>query len=207
MKKILFSLLMIFFVSSVSQAFAYDYGVEIGDTVTWDGKGVGSGGVFGFTDVNTGYTWSSFCVETSQYLGSTMTITGIGYSNSSNTATLTDEVAWLYWNFSHGSLSGYTGTESNQSDLQNLIWSQLGLANVSNAQIEAWLKSATDATAGIDGWKNDGQVQIVQFGDAQDGLIAGSGGPNPVPEPSTMALLGIGLLGLVAVGRKKATQN
>lgn len=193
-----------FFISGVSQAVAYDYGVEIGDTVTWDGKYVGSGGVFGFTDVDSGYTWSSFCVETSQFLGSTMTVTGIGYSNSSGTATLTDNVAWLYWNFSEGSLSGYTGTQDNQRDLQNLIWSQLGLASVSNTQIEAWLNLATTATTPKDGWRNNGQVQIVQFGTAQDVLIAGT---NPVPEPTTMALLGIGLLGLVAVGRKKATQN
>ena len=203
MKKILFLLLVAFFVSGGSQAVAYDYGVKIDDTVTWDGNHVGSGGVFGFTDVNSDYTWSSFCVETSQFLGSTMTVTGIGYSNSSGTATLTDNVAWLYWNFSEGSLSGYTGTQNNQMDLQNLIWSQLGLASVSNTQIEAWLNLATNATT-VDGWKNDGQVQIVQFGNAQDALIAGT---NPVPEPTTMALLGIGLIGLVAVGRKKATQN
>lgn len=68
-----------------------------------------------------------------------------------------------------------------------------------------WLKWAENATK--KGWTNEGRVQIVQFGDNQDVLIAGTGGTNPVPEPTTMALLGIGLIGLVAVGRKKATQN
>ena len=88
--------------------------------------------------------------------------------------------------------------------LQNLIWDGLnqddsyfswrrGVGN----QMDTWLEMAETAIQG--GWTNDGLVQILNLGGAQDQLIAA----NPVPEPASMCLLGIGLIGLAVVGRKK----
>ncbi len=48
-------------------------------------------------------------------------------------------------------------------------------------------------------WTNNGQVKVVNFGsDIQDQLVVA-----PVPEPATMVLFGIGLLGLAGIGREK----
>ncbi len=232
MKKILFLLLVTFFVSGVSQAFAYeyDYGVSVGDDVLWDGSGVGSGGEFGFSVVGSANSnWSTFCAETDQALatsGTSMEVTGISnyntsYMNGSSTGGtgMTDTVAWLYWSFTEGDLYPSHNNPNNsnyrkkQQDLQYLIWSELGLPLPNNSytyhdanRVSGWLSSATLATT-TGGWNNDDlvKVQILQLGGYQDVLIVGTA--NPVPEPTTMALLGIGLIGLVAVGRKKAKQQ
>jgi PEP-CTERM motif len=222
MKKILFLLLIAFFVSGVSQALAYDFGVADEDLVQWDENHVGSGGEFGFTVYSSGYKWSTFCVEVDESLFFNsfvpwMTVDDISNSNSTGTGNLSDNsVAWLYWNFSKGDLDGYSSANTNdQSDLQKVIWDQLGQRDYSSVdyfdydKVSNWLSSAS-ADITNNNWTNNGRVQILQLTNAagsegyQDVLIAGT---NPVPEPTTMALLGIGLLGLVAVGRKKAKQD
>ena len=217
MKKILFLLLVTFFVSGVSQAIAYDYGVAEGDKIKWDGSY--SGGAFSLESQGSAdkYKWSTFCVEHTKpiYNNTWMTVAKIGDTNSTNTGSLFgNSVAWLYWNFNQGTLAGDLSNTNVQKDLQYVIWNQLGQAHEAYAfydsgLVEQWLNSALSDTL----WTNNGRVQILQLTsqngkiDYQDVLIAGTGGTNPVPEPTTMALLGIGLLGLVAVGRKKATQN
>jgi hypothetical protein len=144
-----------------------------------------------------------------------MEVTGVSNYNTSETGWgLTDTVAWLYWNFSEGTLENYERNETRQKDLQKLIWSELGQTtdpeyshyfnNIRDLdQVDIWRNQAADALA--TGWTNNGRVQIVQLGDYQDVLIAGTG--SPVPEPTTLTLLGFGLLGLAAVGRKKAKQQ
>ncbi|GAB6144236.1 PEP-CTERM sorting domain-containing protein [Desulfocicer niacini] len=211
MKKYLSVFLILFTLCLTSNVSAYDFDVNVGDQVIWAGDYVGNGGEFTWTLLDDGgdrtdFSWSSFCVETSQTIrrATPYTVTGISDTTTSG-ATLTNEVAWLYWNFSNNTLDGYNSSSTtSQMALQNLIWDGLnqddsyfswrrGVGN----QMDTWLEMAETAIQG--GWTNDGLVQILNLGGAQDQLIAA----NPVPEPASMCLLGIGLIGLAVVGRKK----
>ncbi|MCG8619768.1 MAG: PEP-CTERM sorting domain-containing protein [Desulfobacterales bacterium] len=213
MKKILLLLLVPFIVLGTSQAFAYEFGVDVGDNVDWGDRFTRQGGEFSFSVVggpNDGYSWQTFCAEWIEWVDDA-TVTGIADNNTSGYGTgLTDTTAWLYWSFTEDTLAGYTGSSDNQEDLQKLIWSTMGqVSTYSNYSFDVfndddlvaeWLEDAADAYTA--GWRNDGRVQVLQLGEAQDVLIAALDS-NPVPEPTTIALLGIGLIGLAGMGRRK----
>jgi hypothetical protein len=226
MKKILLLLLVPFIICGTSQAFAYEFGVDVGDYVDWNDRLTRQGGEFGFTVVggdNDGYSWQTFCAEWIEWV-SDSEVTGIADNNNyvdPDTGDvgyghgLTDTTAWLYWSFTENSLEGYYGDskakyKDNQEDLQKLIWYTMGQESTyswyhfdkfnDKDLVEDWLAAAAGAYA--NGWRNDGRVQVLQLGTNQDVLIAATGG-SPVPEPTTIALLGIGLIGLAGMGRRK----
>ena len=215
MKKYLSTLFILFALCLASTSSAYDFDINVGDQVIWEGDYVGRGGEFTWTllddqGTRTNLSWSSFCVETSQTISrnTPYTVTGISDTTTSG-ATLTNEVAWLYWSFSNNTLAGYDSSSStSQMALQNLIWdglnqneSYFSWSTGVEDQMDTWFEMAE--TAVRTGWTNDGLVQVLNLGGAQDQLIAA----NPVPEPASMCLLGIGLIGLAVMGRKKIQQQ
>ena len=79
----------------------------------------------------------------------------------------------------------------NIGELSKLVWT--------NSQVQ--FLSGGDCTSGDDSSCNIGRLShYAEFS-------AGGGGPVPVPEPASLALLGIGLLGLIGANLRKRTRS
>nr|NJM01925.1 PEP-CTERM sorting domain-containing protein [Desulfobacula sp.] len=237
-KSILFLLLTGCLLFQTSTAMAdYIYEIKAGDKIKFTNyNSVSGAGEFtwkadikdgngNFDDNFDDYVWQSFCVEKNEYVtkNTVYTVQGIsGYAKAggvdklkydSNGDPLSDETAWLYWNFSKKKLHGYdSSSTTHQASLQYLIWLLEGeidsLPNnnfIDDNLITDWRLDYSNS-----GWKNQGQVQVVNLGyfdtnnkwvGIQDQLIVGH-----MPEPGTMVLLGFGLIGMAGIGRKKLTK-
>ena len=137
-------------------------------------------------------------------------VTGLGTVNGGGTS-MTAQTAYLYTAFTNGTLPGYTGALLQQEAVQYGIWNSLGYTDVQlqaagSAILEGNLAAAEAEYLSLgwnvtpDTWSGYGNVQIALLTSlsdnttAQDILVMN----NVVPEPATMGLFGLGLVGLLA---------
>lgn len=185
--------------------------ITVGDTISlYDGPGTTNGGEFQLFK-GAVYQFNTFCVEKTEFFsyGEALTVAGISDKASWGSVgpsgdPLRPQTAYLYTMFRSGSLtrlddSAYSSNPDDSANaLQAAIWyfEEGDPSPAAGTLADKWVKEALAS-----GWTDIGNVRVLNLlnasgGRAQDQLVL-------VPEPSTLLLLGAGLLGLGILGRKK----
>lgn len=208
MKKLVFLFVLAVTLIAV-QANAGD-NVNVGDLLKFtDSYGSTNGGEFIVTNSTTGSEWISFCLERDEYISfglsykvndiSSFAIAG-GVNTDSNDQ-LDYRTAYLYTKFRAGTLSNYDyGTGelrvNSANSLQNAIWYiEQEISTGLDTQANNWVQEATEA-----GWTNWGNVQVINIVDSNNKNCQSQ--LALVPEPSILALLGLGLCAVPVLTRR-----
>lgn len=153
-------------------------------TITWAPQHSPTGGAFVMTPQN-GASFETFCVDTTHYisLGGTYNYTVDNLIHGVSPLSL--GTAWLYSNFRDGTLSGFTGTSAQDTDLQNAFWYLQGeitgqsanpWVELADANLGNTVENAADGAYGVDVWN---------LTDSSGNLCQSQLGFAPVPEPGT----------------------
>jgi len=186
-----------------------------GDQVKYIGQIAGSspnGGVFKFTDVTQGFDFFTYCIELNEYISAGDTY----YANVTNAAIpggvgggdpdpIDARTAWLFSQFTLGTLPNYTGDNASQTGLQNAIWYEEQEITNLPAGLATTFWNESSGASGLYG------VSVLDLWESHNGGVYSDPAQDvlfmAVPEPSTIVLLGLGLTGLGLAFRKKAKVN
>jgi hypothetical protein len=166
----------------------------------------GSGGLFTITNSNSGDKIKTFCIELNEFIYQNDLVAGISNSavNGGRAGGSPDPISsstdWLYAQYTDGN-----ATYNNTSALQIAFW--ILEDEVTAVEAASWFNPAMLAIAS--GYTADALLygtgsygtQVLNLKDAS-GALHQSQLFRSIPEPATMFLLGLGIIGLAGIRRK-----
>ncbi len=186
--------------------------VSVGDHIYFqDGPGTGGGGEFEvYAYGTTDKLFNTFCIEYNEHISyntefvvdDISTEARAGGAGGPSPDPISAETAYLYHNFYWGTLEDYAHNDVLASDLQKAIWyleQEIDTYTYTSKDYVTLAQTAVSSGA----WSGLGDVRVINLtytngNNAQDQLVVA-----PVPEPATMILFGMGLIGIAGVGRKQ----
>jgi len=183
--------------------------IVAGDIVVLtDGPGNTGGGEFNMFVNGSIESFITFCLQRTQFIGFNQPFLVGSVTNYADDAggndPISSQTAWLYTQARHGTLSGYSHTQSAANALQYAIWYFENEITLSNPTGNSFVNLANQAVA--NGFSGIGTVRVANlfYPDgraAQDQLIL------QVPGSAALTLIGPGLLTLGMLRRRLTTSQ
>jgi hypothetical protein len=226
MKKVSIFGLIVAVVSFMSLPVAFGYSIYVNDLVQIsNGMGSTGGGEFGVSKINPpaqDNMFTTFCLETNEYVefGVTFRVDGLdeyavaGGSGGSHPDPLDARTAYLYYHFAMGSLANYNNDIASADALQKAIW----FIEQENGGENNFFVAQAQAAINAGEWSGLANVRVMNL--VFDESVQQTGTTNPltrevnkqslltlVPEPLTILLLGLGLVGLAGLRRAEKKRD